>query len=829
MVLQGARRAIRGLKRHLGLGARTGPGQGAMTVRLGHSGGRGYLTQLHGNRLQERLDYLARRVETKNDPLAINCLALYLGRLDDRQSAQRALDLLQRRQPDPPGSLIALDATVLLADCLVRVGNADKAIAVLDQHVRRDGLSPDIAVAMANAVGAARPGDVAGRLEWIGKAFSASGLEPLILQPGARDLTLDTIDCPCPPRHARADDPLISVVIPAYNAEAHLGTALRGLLAQTWTNTEILVVDDCSTDATAAIVRLMAENDARIRLVSNATSLGCHGSRNVGIGIAVGEFIAFHDADDWSHPRKLEVQAELLLKDSATVAVIPSWLRMDSALRGVLRGYVRNYLVQHNSSIMYRRGPVMEKAGYLDPVMAGADMEFVSRLQILFGNGVRELDGPPVAIGRLHDANLTTAGPFGFRQFSDSLVRREYRDSFTHFHESRRSSPEQLYTPFPLPKRLFPAPSHLVSRAGRGKTQHYDVISACYLSFPAGSSLSIAEEVRAQSALGLRTGLLHIEGGHGQKLFDNRPDLVDQLRELVQDGHADRIVPAGPISCDLLIIRYPPVLRFRALEFEGLEAGDVRIVVNQGLRNPGSPDEVFYDLATCRANARALFGDVIRWHPNSPVIRAQLARENLPELDPEDWVNIIDVDAWKVERRPLAGRRPVIGRHSRDHVSKWPADRDALLAAYPEAGPFDVAVLGGDATPTALLGRRPTGWQVIPFGAVNPRAFLAGVDIYVYFHHPNWTEAFGRALMEAMASGAPVITEPYLETLFGDAALYCTPSEVEAVVARLVTDPDAYAAQAARAEAWLRRSCGHERHAARLRAILKTERLAPTA
>ena len=97
--------------------------------------------------------------------------------------------------------------------------------------------------------------------------------------------------------------PKVSVIIPAYNAEATLAAALNSVLAQTFADFEVLVVNDGSTDSTASIVKNYI--DPRIRLVSQANR-GLPGARNSGIRHASGEFLAFLDADDLWLPNKLE-------------------------------------------------------------------------------------------------------------------------------------------------------------------------------------------------------------------------------------------------------------------------------------------------------------------------------------------------------------------------------------------------------------------------------------------------------------------------------------------------------------------------------------------
>ncbi|CAN7492851.1 glycosyltransferase family 2 protein [Pseudoduganella sp. LjRoot289] len=96
----------------------------------------------------------------------------------------------------------------------------------------------------------------------------------------------------------------ITVVVPAYNAAAFIGTALASLRAQTHRNWEALVVDDCSSDDTRAVVRQWTEEDDRIRLLELPQNGGPAAARNAGFDAAQGEWIALLDADDaWEAER----------------------------------------------------------------------------------------------------------------------------------------------------------------------------------------------------------------------------------------------------------------------------------------------------------------------------------------------------------------------------------------------------------------------------------------------------------------------------------------------------------------------------------------------
>lgn len=103
---------------------------------------------------------------------------------------------------------------------------------------------------------------------------------------------------------------LISVVMPVYNAEATLSRAIDSVLQQSHADLELLIVDDCSQDASRSLIRAYADADSRVRWFQLAANSGVAAARNAGLDAAAGRYVAFLDSDDWWHPRKLELQLQ---------------------------------------------------------------------------------------------------------------------------------------------------------------------------------------------------------------------------------------------------------------------------------------------------------------------------------------------------------------------------------------------------------------------------------------------------------------------------------------------------------------------------------------
>jgi glycosyltransferase involved in cell wall biosynthesis len=113
---------------------------------------------------------------------------------------------------------------------------------------------------------------------------------------------------------------LVSVVMPAHDAERYIGRPIASVLAQTWRQLELIIVDDASRDGTLALIEEQARTDPRIRIVRLSPNGGVAMARNAGIAAARGNYVGFLDSDDWWHPRKLELQLAWMQRSGARVS-----------------------------------------------------------------------------------------------------------------------------------------------------------------------------------------------------------------------------------------------------------------------------------------------------------------------------------------------------------------------------------------------------------------------------------------------------------------------------------------------------------------------------
>ncbi len=200
--------------------------------------------------------------------------------------------------------------------------------------------------------------------------------------------------------------PAVTVLVPVYNGEGLVDAAIESVLAQTYRDFELLLIDDCSTDGSCSVIG--SYEDTRIRLVRNETNLGQIGTLNRGLAEARGRYVARLDQDDRALPERLARQVEIL-ETEPEVALVGTWMtvvddegRQMAWLQGRLDDYVdflfdalTNQLKLGHPSVMFRRDAVLELGGYDASVRLAEDKDLWRRL-LLAGHEARIVTEPLV-------------------------------------------------------------------------------------------------------------------------------------------------------------------------------------------------------------------------------------------------------------------------------------------------------------------------------------------------------------------------------------------------------------------------------------------------
>lgn len=186
--------------------------------------------------------------------------------------------------------------------------------------------------------------------------------------------------------------PLVSVIMAAYNAERYIDEAIRSIINQKYTNWELIIIDDKSSDKTSYIIGRYSKEDARIKTIRNPTQLGQALARNRGVSASSGKYIAVLDSDDIALPQRLDTQVEFLEKN-ADVALVGSFVEIINEYGTSIRtkekacdtlGIHFSLILQSqfiHSSVMMRRSAFEWSGGYDTNYLYAEDYDLWSRLR----------------------------------------------------------------------------------------------------------------------------------------------------------------------------------------------------------------------------------------------------------------------------------------------------------------------------------------------------------------------------------------------------------------------------------------------------------------
>lgn len=259
---------------------------------------------------------------------------------------------------------------------------------------------------------------------------------------------------------AKVDGPLVTVIMPAHNAERTIELAVGSLLNQTWQNLQIIVVDDASTDGTLQKAKDLAKRDPRVEVLTSPVNVGPYVCRNLGVLHTRGQWLTVHDADDWAFPDRIEQQIQALTAANA-LACTGRMLRMNeqgqitrpiAGASATEVGYLRLCFV----SLMVQTAYFRYELGAWDSVRVGGDAELIERLKVL-GTPQKHLRRP-LMLCLDHEASLTNHQAFGLSDKTGQTLplRADYKQAFTVWHKAL--GPKKILAfekarPFDAPKK----------------------------------------------------------------------------------------------------------------------------------------------------------------------------------------------------------------------------------------------------------------------------------------------------------------------------------------------------------------------------------------
>jgi hypothetical protein len=352
-------------------------------------------------------------------------------------------------------------------------------------------------------------------------------------------------------------------------------------------------------------------------------------------------------------------------------------------------------------------------------------------------------------------------------------------------------------SPFAAPEMLLPA--HLRT------SREYDLIIISDLSLKGGTRTCNTSYIDLATSEGQRVGLFHWPRADLRLL----PDIDPDYRKRNQLDNVDILTWEEEARCRRVVVHHPPIMAHALDRFPRIEAREGVILVNQLPFQLLDRARRLYDVAQIDEEFGRLFGFLPVWAPISPLVRRHLGEFlDSSRMTDQDWSPPLTIGVTPPPHRPDTSRQPVIGRHSRDHWTKWPETPQALRGAYLAGDQPRVRILGGARTPKQIFGEMPKNWDVHDFDSIDVADFIDSLDFFVHFTHSQYIEEFGRNVGEAIARGVPAILPPQFEETFGNAAVYCEAADVSAIVERLWRDPEAYTAVARRGQDFALNRCG---------------------
>ncbi|MFC7534255.1 glycosyltransferase family 2 protein [Actinoplanes sp. GCM10030250] len=568
----------------------------------------------------------------------------------------------------------------------------------------------------------------------------------------------------------------VSVVVTSFRPGPGLLTAVRSIAAQSWPDLEIIVVDDASGPEYDAVLAAAEDLDPRVRLVRLTENGGTYAARNAGVAAARGEFVTFQDSDDWSHPRRIELQLQPLLSRPAVVASVSEGISVTDELvmtrPGIRRGRV------NVSSLLFRREAVTSRIGWFDEVRKAADSEYLERIRATFGFKALRRVTRPLALIRLSDGSLSRAE---IRAYWMHPARTAYMSAYRCWHASARPLHSER-----AGHRPFVAPAHL---SGGSRARAYDVVVAADWRFLTGSQRFALAEIEALRRAGHSVAILHLESL--RSVHRHRRPLSPEVQRLINLGRLEQVLETDEAQAGVLLVRQPEVLQFAPEDGCRVRPRRVLVVADRAPARQDGTDRR-YTVPAVTAAAVRLFGVEPLWCPQDAGIRAALAGAELTAYDMPAVAEPQDV------ARPLpAPRGPAVVGTDLCDAGEWPGDLAEVLAVPRRCRDADVRLR----LPESPLrpDRLPASWLVYEAADVDPRTFAAQLDFYLHFPAEQAAELLSRPALEAAATGCVVLVPERLAEAFGPAAVPCHASQVPAVVRRFQSDPARYARQSARA------------------------------
>ncbi len=522
------------------------------------------------------------------EPRIAAALALvWAGMALDHEAMDAAARLYLRVIEDMGTAQLPTEHQQGVAQALYLSGRFDEVAALLP-HLRKisDAVRACLEADLAGPV--VRGGEPTARwFEMLSAPQAAFGLEPLRLDDRTDD-GLDLFDR----LTSRADrglvsGELVSVVTPCFQPAEGLLTSLRSLAGQTWADLELVVVDDGSGPEYDDWFERARAIDPRVRVIREESNRGAYAVRNRGVEESRGSVVTFQDADDWSHPRRIERQLAVLQEDGV-MATRSAAVRARPDLTHQWFGYPP---IRPNASSLMMRREAYDWLGPFVETRKGADSEYLERI-VARGGVLRDLS-EPLAVTRLRDGSLSRGD---FTHHWTAPDRLDFRGGFRAWHRGEGGSRAAERTPlFPVPTTFLPTQS---------RRREVDLLWIADFS-PDAASVAVSELapwVAVSSEANGRQGLWQLESP--LPVRSRRPEMSTDWRDTIDstDGLIS-VCRTDHVRASLGVVVDPSVLLVCGDQPTDVVIDDIEVWLTPGSLEPaagGLPIDLLWVADQCR-------------------------------------------------------------------------------------------------------------------------------------------------------------------------------------------------------------------------------------
>lgn len=602
-------------------------------------------------------------------------------------------------------------------------------------------------------------------LEGLNAILSSRDLAPIGLD-NAGDSPFDWLSSTVEP--ASVNGPLVTVIMSAYRPQTEIFSAVRSILEQTWADLELLVVDDASGPEFDRTFERLSVLDARITVLRQPVNRGTYAARNLALSVSSGEFVTFQDADDWSHPERIERQVRPLLADLDYVSTHSACVRASPELVFQRLAYPA-YRRLNASSHLFRR-TVLDRLGGFDRVRKGADTEFHRRLEAVFPRRSLRV-WAPLAFVRLGGGSLSRT------DFLPGWVRpdrAEYRDAMLFWHKAIEGGADPRLSPGLEPWPLT-APRDFLRGSGVELTNP-DVLAVADWTMDDSLHRATVDEVRNLAESGVRTGVVHARSIRAKSPAEMYRS-SRSVRQAISAGDVEAVSLEDKVHVPTVVVVQPDVLQFPTSVPLRVSADRVEIVDD-------GREGVHWARADVERVARDWFGVEPSWRPE-------------PQRS-------VDPAFFRIPRNRFRAHRPVVGWIAEADGSDLPTDTAVVRQVYPSGAARDVRLLGVSQPLSGCGIAVDRTWLVYESEDVTAREFWNQVDFAVAAPSNPRRRGLERTVSEALAAGCVVVLPPQVASWFGNAVVAAEPADMARVVQDLHDDRAAYVEQVNVGRSWLR-------------------------